>query len=220
MKGTFTAMSRLTGHLPRGSTVIAVLALVFAITGGAIASAGHGLGGTARAHHKKTPSDAAADKAQIAAYFNSHRSALVGPPGPVGPRGPQGLQGDTGAAGEKGETGAIGPTGPTGPRGATGTTGPTGPAGPSGATNAVEETASGSISANSDGSTSVSCPTGDLATGGGAADFGVSGAWIYQSVPTPAGGTGTPPTGWVVYFHNPTAAAIRVVTYVVCVPTS
>lgn len=68
-----------------------------------------------------------------------------GSTGPQGPAGPKGDKGDTGAAGAKGATGPVGATGSAGAAGATGTTGPTGatgapwPAGgtlPSGATEA------------------------------------------------------------------------------------
>lgn len=88
--------------------VIAVVALVFAMFGGAYA-ANHPEGGkaTASAKAKKGPR---------------------GPRGKTGPTGPQGLPG------ANGKDGAAGAAGPTGPAGATGPTGPTGTTLPSGMT--------------------------------------------------------------------------------------
>jgi hypothetical protein len=81
--------------------VVAIIALVFSATGGAIASTS----GHAKATAAKT-SDAKADKAQISAFFNSHKGSL---------------QGATGATGPAGPTGATGPQGPGGPAGASAT---------------------------------------------------------------------------------------------------
>jgi Collagen triple helix repeat (20 copies) len=72
-------------------TAIAVVALVFAMSGGAIAA--NQAGGSAEA---------------------SKQTGKRGPRGPKGKRGPQGLQGP------KGDTGARGPAGPQGPKGDTG----------------------------------------------------------------------------------------------------
>lgn len=74
------------------STALAVIALVFAMSGGAIAA-------------KNATDSAEASKSQR------------GPKGPRGKQGPQGLQGLQGA---KGDTGERGPVGPQGPKGATG----------------------------------------------------------------------------------------------------
>jgi collagen triple helix repeat protein len=89
--------------------VISVVALVFAMLGGAYA-ANDSSGGkaTASAKAKRGPK---------------------GPKGATGPAGPAGAQGPAGSAGVKGDTGA---TGPIGPQGLTGPTGPQGPAGPAG----------------------------------------------------------------------------------------
>jgi len=100
-------MSRIKKHLTP-STVIAFLALVFAITGGAFAATGHG-GGSGS--HATLTASAAKSK------------------GKSGPRGPKGA---TGATGKTGLTGAVGPQGPQGGTGATGATGATGLTGPEG----------------------------------------------------------------------------------------
>ena len=91
------------------ATVMAFVALVFAITGGAFAATGGGSGGSSPSHATLTASAAKA-KAKTKA----------------GPRGPAGPKGATGATGATGPAGATGPGGPAGPAGGTGLTGNTG----------------------------------------------------------------------------------------------
>lgn len=86
--------------------VIAVMALVFAMFGGAYA-ANHPRGGKATASAK----------------------AKKGPRGPRGKTGPAGPTGPQGLPGANGKDGATGPPGPPGPPGATGPTGTTLPSG-------------------------------------------------------------------------------------------
>ncbi len=88
--------------------VLAFVALVFAVTGGAFAATGGG-----SPSHATLTASAAKSKAKTKA----------------GPRGPAGPRGATGAAGP---AGTIGPAGPAGPTGATGPAG-SGSAGPQGA---------------------------------------------------------------------------------------
>lgn len=111
--------------------VIAIIALVFAMFGGAYAATDNSGGAKASAKGKKGPRG---------------KPGKPGKPGPAGPQGPQGpagangkdgangAQGPAGSAGPAGPAGAKGPTGPTGPGGATGLTGPTGTAGATGPT--------------------------------------------------------------------------------------
>lgn len=87
-------------------TALAVIALVFAMSGGAIAA-------------KNATDSAEASKSQR------------GPKGPRGKQGPQGLQGPQGP---KGDTGERGPVGPQGPKGDTGDPWTAGGFLPSGAT--------------------------------------------------------------------------------------
>jgi Collagen triple helix repeat (20 copies) len=112
------------------STVIAVLALIFAATGGAFAATGGGSGGDSHA-------------TALATVSKSKSKPKTGPRGPAGAKGATGATGvagatgpagSAGAPGAKGETGAAGPAGAggTGPQGPAGTTGPAGPAGPKG----------------------------------------------------------------------------------------
>ena len=96
-------MKRITKHI-NPATILALVALVFAVTGGAFAATGATGGGSP--HGTLTASAAAKKKAA---------------PKPV--RGP---------AGPKGATGATGPAGPAGPAGATGPGGAQGPQGPAG----------------------------------------------------------------------------------------
>lgn len=88
--------------------VISVIALVFAMLGGAYAANDSGGGDTVANASKKAK-------------------------GPRGPRGPKGATGAAGAAGAQGPAGAQGAVGPQGPAGADGKAGATGPTGPAGA---------------------------------------------------------------------------------------
>ncbi len=113
--------------------VIAVVALVFAMVGGAFAASG-GLSGTQKKEVKKI------------AQTEAKKFQGTGPQGPVGPAGKDGANGTngangalgaTGATGADGATGGTGATGPKGATGATGTTGSTGTTGTTGTTGAI-----------------------------------------------------------------------------------
>jgi hypothetical protein len=82
--------------------VISVIALVFAMFGGAYAATNSGGKATASAKAKKGPRGP---------------KGPAGPAGSAGPAGPAGAKGDTGAAGSNGAPGAPGPEGPEGPEG-------------------------------------------------------------------------------------------------------
>jgi hypothetical protein len=99
------------------STVIAIIALVFAATGGAFAATG---GGGSSAPHTIT---------LTAAATKSKAKAKAGPRGPAGPKGATGATGATGAAGATGPAGPQGPAGPAGPAGNNGANGEPGAAG-------------------------------------------------------------------------------------------
>ena len=95
------------------TTIVAVFALVFAMTGGAFAVSSKG-GSPARA---------------VAAKSKAKTKTVRGPAGPRGAVGPagsagaQGAQGPAGAQGPKGETGAAGTNGTAGAKGETGAQG-------------------------------------------------------------------------------------------------
>jgi collagen triple helix repeat protein len=96
--------------------VISVMALVFALVGGAYAANNSSSGGkaTASAKAKKGPRGP---------------KGATGPAGPAGAQGPAGPAGAKGDAGANGSNGAAGATGATGAKGATGAAGATGPEG-------------------------------------------------------------------------------------------
>jgi hypothetical protein len=114
------------------STVIAFMALIFALTGGAFAATGGSGGGTGNVNKNSSKLVAATSKAKP--------KAKAGPRGPAGAKGATGATGPAGAAGPAGPVGptgagvpgAAGPQGPQGATGATGAAGVTGPAGPQG----------------------------------------------------------------------------------------
>jgi Collagen triple helix repeat (20 copies) len=108
------------------SMVIAVVALVFAATGGAFA-----MGGGGSSPSGTLTASAAKSKAKSAP------KGKAGPRGPAGPAGKNGAIGATGSAGAQGVAGAAGPQGPAGATGAKGETGATGLQGEKGATGAV-----------------------------------------------------------------------------------
>ncbi len=105
-------LSRTRKHLTP-STLIAFVALIFALTGGAYAAT-------------NTNSPSRATPTASAAKSKTTSKAKTGPRGPAGPAG------KAGATGPAGPAGATGPAGPTGPAGATGPQGPQGAKGETG----------------------------------------------------------------------------------------
>jgi hypothetical protein len=98
------------------ANLIAVLALVFAMTGGAYAAKKYLITSTS----------------QIKPSVLKQLQGKTGSRGPAGPQGPPGAAG-AGSQGPKGETGAVGLNGEAGAKGAAGSTGPTGLKGTTGA---------------------------------------------------------------------------------------
>ena len=126
--------------------VISVIALVFAMFGGAYAATNGG---------QTTASKAKASK-----------NSKAGPRGPRGKTGPAGPAGPAGSAGPQGPAGAAGPKGDAGTNGAKGEKGETGEAGfsgftatlPSGETETGAFALSGNYPANAEVVTSISFP--------------------------------------------------------------
>jgi Collagen triple helix repeat (20 copies) len=93
---------RLTEPFGKAGLIVAVVALVAALTGGAFAATGGGpLASSSGAKHKKSKA----------------KKGPRGPRGKTGPAGPAGPAGLPGAAGKEGPQGKEGPRGPEGPEG-------------------------------------------------------------------------------------------------------
>lgn len=134
-------LTALRKHLTPG-TLIAALAFVFALTGGAFAAGNHGgsapAASASRAHATSvwsnakagsgvSPQSSVALKATAASKGKAkHKTSVRGPAGPKGATGP------AGPAGAAGATGPPGPAGQQGPAGSPGETGKEGPAGKNG----------------------------------------------------------------------------------------
>jgi Collagen triple helix repeat (20 copies) len=125
------------------SMVIAVVALVFAATGGAFAMGGGGSPGKATASTGPLATSAKAKakaKTKAGARGPAGPKGATGAAGPAGPAG-SGTPGAQGSAGPQGPAGSQGPAGPQGEKGATGTAGTkgaSGATGPAGATGFTE----------------------------------------------------------------------------------
>jgi hypothetical protein len=104
------------------ATVMAFVALVFAMTGGAFAVTGHG--GGSGSHATLTATVAKAKKKDKSAPGG--KLGPRGPAGPAGSQGPAGPAGAQGSAGGKGENGTAGANGTAGTNGASVTSAPLG----------------------------------------------------------------------------------------------
>lgn len=122
-------------HL-NSTSIVAFVALIFAMTGGAFAMSSHGGDAGSGASAAATLATAAKTKT-LATAAKAKTKAKVGPRGPAGKNGAPGATGATGLAGATGPAGAAGSKGETGAQGETGSAGPTGPAGPKGETGAT-----------------------------------------------------------------------------------
>lgn len=149
--------------------VISIVALVFAMAGGAFAAKDLNSGGskaTASATGKQGPRGPRGPRGKR------------GPTGPTGPQGPVGAKGDTGAAGANGADGAAGPMGPMGPTGLTGPTGKngaTGPTGPTGAAGVGTTGPTGATGATGETGFTETLPSGAIEVGSWSGTVGPSG---------------------------------------------
>jgi hypothetical protein len=133
------------------ANVVATMALVFAMSGAAVA-ANHYLIKSTSQISPKVLAQLKGKSGQAGPTGPAGPSGEPGQRGPAGPAGANGLSTGKGATGATGITGATGAAGPTGATGATGAAGPTGPAG----------TGSGGGSVATVFSASTPTPTGGL----------------------------------------------------------
>lgn len=119
------------------ATVMAFAALVFAVTGGALADS----------DHSDSQGSVATALITHATVAKSKAKAKAGARGPAGPKGATGT------------TGPAGPAGPAGPTGATGSGGPQGPQGPAGA-NGTNGEPGASVTSRTLGDNQGGCPEG------------------------------------------------------------
>ena len=154
---------------PSLSTVIASLALFFALGGSAIAAQ----------HYIITSSSQI--KPSVLAKLKGNTGATgatgaQGPAGPAGAQGPTGLAGSTGPQGPAGPVGSRGPMGPIGAPGERGAEGPMGQRGPEGPIGGSSDLSaltivngeSESIPKETVGGSIATCPAGsDVVSGGG-----------------------------------------------------
>ena len=135
---------------------------------------------------------------------------------------PAGKQGPAGLAGKAGAAGPAGPAGPAGAAGAAGPAGPAGPAGAGAALNVAAYSTSNDILAHQAILTTVTCPSGKAALGGGArlAGSGTDSDALIASYPVNstlgAPANGQTPIGWQARIVNQSSGATQALTYVVC----
>jgi Collagen triple helix repeat (20 copies) len=179
-------MRRITSHRPSPAMVVAFIALLFALGGGAYAQLRIPRNSVGTAQLKRNAVTSA--KVRPGSLLSSDFRAGQIPAGPPGPPGP------------------VGERGPTGERGPIGERGPAGPQGPPGATT-VTVLSSASVPT---GTASVSCPPGEKATGGGGSS---TNGFLVNSLPTPVTGT---PTGWTAEAELANGSPASVEAWVIC----
>jgi len=103
--------------------VISVIALVFAMFGGAYAASNSGGGEQLADASKRAKKKKKAKRGPRGPRGAKGAKGEAGPAGPAGPQGVPGAKGADGAPGAKGDVGATGAMGVTGAKGATGTDG-------------------------------------------------------------------------------------------------
>jgi hypothetical protein len=193
-------MRRITSYRPSPAMVIAFIALLLALGGGAYAQqlSNNSVGSKQLKNNavtaKKIKNGAVtSSKVKNGTLVSGDFKAGELPAGPAGPRG---------ATGERGATGATGPAGPAGPAG---------PRGPAGATNVTVETSVEQVNPV------ATCPAGRVATGGGGSV--TDNTWyLYESFPVAPATPGGPPTAWAVNAADTGAPGTIMpsIAYVVC----
>jgi len=149
--------------------VISVIALVFALVGGAFAA--NNLGGSSKG---------ATASAKKAAKGPRGPRGATGPGGPAGAAGPAGPKGDNGAAGANGSNGSDGTKGATGTNGQSVTTAVEPPFGECGEQEGVELTSASGTDYVCNGAEGAEGSKGDPWTAGGTLPVGATqtGTWV------------------------------------------
>jgi Collagen triple helix repeat (20 copies) len=194
-------MRRITSYRPSPAMVVAFIALLLALGGGAYAQqiANNSVGSKQLKNNavttKKIKNGAVtSSKVMNGTLVSGDFKAGELPEGPRGPAGPAGAAGARGATGERGPAGATGPAGPAGPRG---------PAGP---TTLTVRSATGAGTATAD------CLANERATGGGGTIQAGGMGFLIESTPL-VGPPGDTPLSWRATSSN---AADQVDAWVVC----
>ena len=117
------------------ANVVATVALLFAMAGGALATSRYLITSTRQISPRVLAELKANDRGKRGPEGKQGPEGETGTTGPEGKQGPEGKTGTTGPEGKQGpegKTGTTGPEGKQGPEGKTGTTGPEGKPGPEG----------------------------------------------------------------------------------------
>jgi hypothetical protein len=180
---------------PSPTTFIALVALFFALGGGAVAANHYLITST----NQIKPSVLK----QLKGAQGPAGQSVTGLPGPQGQKGDTGAPGSIGPQGVKGDTGATGATGAQGPKGDTGATGATGSAGAKGDTGATGP-------AGPQGPAGAKGDTGAAGPAGAKGDTGATGATGAQGIP----GVANYKAGYVDFPAGANNVAVNFNTYI------
>jgi hypothetical protein len=203
-------------RLPSPAMIVAIVALVFATTGGAYAAT-RLITGRQIAKNTITGANVKSGSLQSNDLSRSARTALRGATGPAGPAGVAGAVGPAGPAGPAGREGAAGREGPAGRDGAPGVAGQQGvqgvqgDPGPAGLSNRDVEVVSSPNNSDTTKSVSATCPVGTQVIGGGANVFpSLDGVALRRSYPSV--------NRWIVEAQevNAVAGDWEVAAYAIC----
>jgi hypothetical protein len=197
-------------RLPSPAIVIAMLALLAATAGTAIANHGgpHGPAGIVNSLDVQNNSLTGRDIKDKSLTAREFKGGL--------PRGPRGLRGLPGRMGPPG----VGTQGPKGDPGANGTNGTDGATGPPGPVNLTYARLVGTVVAGNNataGAFAACPPTAPKPLGGGVVADPAGGIYPIQSAPSGAGGNfNADPTGWWGRVINANSSSDTFDVYVIC----
>jgi hypothetical protein len=156
---------------PSPSIVVSLIALVFSMSGGALAAKRYLITSTDQIAPKvlarlRTTTYVRGEAGPAGATGTAGATGLPGAAGATGPAGGEGARGLTGGLGDEGPRGAVGPEGK---EGAQGQTGKEGPAGAPAVGGTVEAESTSEVLGYGGGTADVevACPEGTLPVGGG-----------------------------------------------------